>query len=575
MTEDGRYFQAKQDMTLNDTILFDVSNQNSSSLENPHWRELRKGTFQNPKLQHYYNESIDDGDISYNITNQKYYITSCSSDTSQSECTLEEVHVKSRWMELLHNTIKDRRICDLAIPGTHDSGSWGIDEFSEAVDGRVIWLFYWWPQTIVDWTVTQVVDLRTQLEAGYRELDLRIADMGEEDGGFVWWHTVSADPITPGLEHIKQFLKKNPYEILIIDFQKFKRPSKLKPIIPQRLTVLNELILSYLQPFMVTREEVSDMPTVGEMLAMGKNIIAFMEDSYMLKLSKHYWSKKMLINSWSAKTNPENLFKHRSEALNGYKVNHPDSFTDLSGAITMDHESISIGTAEDRSFEGLFENLIDLTRYGANTVGMAARDPRFYSTGVSVHYRGINDMYRHWLARPDLYKSNIFYVDDAVHSSTIVQTAILANLHEIKREVALTFQGSPRTGFYEWHEGVAVGGTDGVGCANISGRYLVYSPEYQTEEIVNFEDRPEMVFVEGQYPPDTEVLIQVSSGTEPWHDLYFNVIDSMINNNLDLYVRGGIDEGGHGFAYISTKYNLFGETCHMVPFAGFENIVKW
>lgn len=240
-----------------------------------------------------------------------------------------------------------------------------------------------------------------------------------------------------------------------------------------------------------------------------------------------------------------------------------------------------------------------------NITQLQVRDHTKYSSGKSVHYRGVNDMYRYWVARPNLYKPNIIYSDDSVKSSTIVDTAIEANLGQIKPEVAVTYQGSPQTGFYEWFEGEITGAEEATMCEEITGRFIISSQEYGIQDIFYFKDLPELVITKGSYPPDAQVLIDVTqmldveddddydemgnTGNDTdttavergnvivvWHRLYENNIDFMIEENLDLYVRGGVSlKDGKHFGYISTKYNLFGETCTLPPYTGFENILYW
>ena len=58
---------------------------------------------------------------------------------------------------------------------------------------------------------------------------------------------------------------------------------------------------------------------------------------------------------------------------------------------------------DEMSFEGMFVDLLYTHRDGVNTNGMYARTAEQFTSGASVHYLGVNDMYRHWLARPDKY----------------------------------------------------------------------------------------------------------------------------------------------------------------------------
>ena len=93
-----------------------------------------------------------------------------------------------------------------------------------------------------------------------------------------------------------------------------------------------------------------------------------------------------------------------------------------------------------------------------------------------------------------------------------------------------------------------------------------------------------VTFAEGEYPPDAMVTVEVQ-GFDPdvWYELYSNNILTMIETNLDVYVRGNgpdindVDEEDEdwGFAYISESYNLYGRDCNTPPSDGFINMVQW
>ncbi len=90
----------------------------------------------------------------------------------------EDVH-RSRWMGELRPIIGDKKLGDIVIPATHDSGTSGINENSLLIDrnflfqlGKVVS-----PNVIANWSRNQDKELEIQLQAGYRFFDLRIADV--------------------------------------------------------------------------------------------------------------------------------------------------------------------------------------------------------------------------------------------------------------------------------------------------------------------------------------------------------------------------------------------------------------
>ena len=151
-------------------------------------------------------------------------------------------HLKN-WMSMIKD---DTKINNIVIPGSHDSGSY----------------------TMIYMAETQKFDIQKQLELGFRYFDIRITN---EDGKYLIFHDiingVEAEPI---IKNFADFLKDNPSEFLILDFQKFKNDSEAKVI---------ELINTYLAPYLVHNESLEsdlafiDSLTLGQV--RGKCIVLF------------------------------------------------------------------------------------------------------------------------------------------------------------------------------------------------------------------------------------------------------------------------------------------------------------
>lgn len=575
--QDGFYYKALHDGTIN---------------ESPHptnkamWRKLNKGTLQFPKsLQH--DDITSVGEVFKNFENDEYYRSTCvpKDNVSKHDC-LQSFRYESEWMSLIKEDIGEVKLGDLAIPGSHDTATTGINEDSYLIDRNFLFRIgdLVAPEVMVNWSLTQDTYVLDQLNYGFRQLDLRIADCESFRDTFRWWHGLSADEIFGDLQDIADFSSLYPDEIIIIYFQNFVQPDRrnggTQPIDDERKIELNEIILDYLSDHMVPYVNISDNPTVNEVLDTGKNIIATMQDDDIRGMSELYWPKSVVVPGFSGKPNPEDLFIDRSERLKDFLINHNNTITDISGAMTPGVRTVVaaiervygnvsiIGNisdiydihADNMSFEGVFVDLLNAGRYGINTNGMFVRPEDMYSNGISVHYRGINDMFRYWLARPGLFKPNIVYVDDSTEYSTIVSTAIEANMGEIPREATISFQGNTRNGFYYWETSFsAEGGDEGLYCDNISVRFLISSdPEPITDPIVTLQ--------EGFYPPGTEITIEVTSqDADDWYELGTFDIDSTIDSHLDMYVRGDDLGGGSGFAYVSQRYNHFGPECGELP----------
>ncbi|XP_014357772.2 PI-PLC X domain-containing protein 3 isoform X1 [Papilio machaon] len=127
------------------------------------------------------------------------------------------------WMRELPEQLKNVPFIYLAIPGSHDSMTYGITESSGiAPDAEPIVkkLYPLFRGTILRWTITQAIDTSQQLLIGIRYFDLRIATKTGDDK-FYFTHGVYADEITTALHQVKSFIDTHPGEVVILDCQHF------------------------------------------------------------------------------------------------------------------------------------------------------------------------------------------------------------------------------------------------------------------------------------------------------------------------------------------------------------------
>ena len=133
----------------------------------------------------------------------------------------------SRWMENLPNEKQLSPLKDLVIPGSHDSGTFFLDQNMEigpdessaihtlgSIFGKVA------KSVIHSWSVTQSMTIYEQLLSGIRYLDLRVAYRAEDKkirvvhGLFGW-------TIDQVLDEVNRFVANYPKEIVILDFNHF------------------------------------------------------------------------------------------------------------------------------------------------------------------------------------------------------------------------------------------------------------------------------------------------------------------------------------------------------------------
>src|SRR5574344_175926 len=100
---------------------------------------------------------------------------------------------RSDWMSGMDD---ETLLSDIVIPGSHDSGTVGMNWMAN----------------------TQNYTIAGQLRMGVRYLDLRVRN---KDGKLVFYHTFDGTEYLPVLEDIRDFIKENPTEVLLLDFQHF------------------------------------------------------------------------------------------------------------------------------------------------------------------------------------------------------------------------------------------------------------------------------------------------------------------------------------------------------------------
>jgi hypothetical protein len=119
------------------------------------------------------------------------------------------------------------------------------------------------------------------------------------------------------------------------------------------------------------------------------------------------------------------------------------------------------------SFEGHYTDLFTVAALeGANAHDMRARHCQNFTNGASIRYSGVNDILPYGLAQFKRYNVNIIYTD-SFESSSIVDTAISANLGQIPHRVIIAHQGSPLDGYLKTINGLeTVGGDYGLACTH-------------------------------------------------------------------------------------------------------------
>ncbi|ALC38882.1 CG10747 [Drosophila busckii] len=128
---------------------------------------------------------------------------------------------KEHWMQELPPELRAISVINLAIPGSHNSMTYGINSSSELAPDAESAIKRWYrffPCFVRRWSKNQSCTILDQLQMGVRYFDLRIA---QKDGKFYYCHGLFAMEVFEPLLELRQFLDTHPQELVVLDLQHF------------------------------------------------------------------------------------------------------------------------------------------------------------------------------------------------------------------------------------------------------------------------------------------------------------------------------------------------------------------
>ena len=204
----------------------------------------------------------------------------------------------SRWMENLPNEKQLSPLKDLVIPGSHDSGTFFLDQNMEigpdessaihtlgSIFGKVA------KSVIHNWSVTQSMTIYEQLLSGIRYLDLRVAYRAEDKKIHVV-HGLFGWTIDQVLDEVNRFVANYPKEIVILDFNHFYKMDQAA-----HETLADTLLASFSEIF---RAPGADGPnvTLQEMWGNEEKVIIIYHDYDVVDTYPCFWPPHLICSPW-------------------------------------------------------------------------------------------------------------------------------------------------------------------------------------------------------------------------------------------------------------------------------------
>jgi len=128
----------------------------------------------------------------------------------------------SSWISDSLDTLGDKRLNQIAIPGTHNSATYSFSRASRySVDQPALVKYRPpWPAShiIAQWSKTQSKSIKNQLSDGIRYFDIRV---GHQNGEFYCCHGMRGDTIADLLLIFIEYSNQFPREVVILDINHF------------------------------------------------------------------------------------------------------------------------------------------------------------------------------------------------------------------------------------------------------------------------------------------------------------------------------------------------------------------
>ncbi|XP_026748010.1 PI-PLC X domain-containing protein 3 isoform X2 [Trichoplusia ni] len=210
-----------------------------------------------------------------------------------SEDTLAHKLRLEHWMSDLPAQLKEVPLIYLAIPGSHDSMTYGITRSSTvAPDAEPILnrLYPFFRGTILRWTITQASDTWQQLLIGIRYFDLRLATKPDDDN-FYFTHGLYGDEISTALTQVKEFTESHPGEVVILDCQHFYGFTR------EHHQKLMRYLLNLYGPRLVPRQIDLQAITLNSLNRLKMQVIVVYRNESVYATSE-FWQPQMLPSPW-------------------------------------------------------------------------------------------------------------------------------------------------------------------------------------------------------------------------------------------------------------------------------------
>ena len=225
----------------------------------------------------------------------------------------------SKWMEGKYDSLKDKALNAINLPGTHDSGTYNLDAASQdmanshdALDGTPLsWVSPVIDNVIYHFSKAQEATIKNQLVEGNRYLDFRLKK--DSTGNIRFYHGSFGDDYKLGIQDINNFLRANTKEVVILDLQDFNNLSN------DEVTSVGNYINSLMGDIIASADNYSATSTYGSLVANNKRLIVLSRGSvlpYTQSFGSKFWVRSTnVVSNWGNTAVIDNLISYENNDL--------------------------------------------------------------------------------------------------------------------------------------------------------------------------------------------------------------------------------------------------------------------
>ncbi|KAK7495212.1 hypothetical protein BaRGS_00013622 [Batillaria attramentaria] len=217
------------------------------------------------------------------------------------------------WMGNLPPHLHDIPLCRLAIPGSHDSGSFelrtdwevGPDANAELKSLSSIPIIGAMAKDIIKkWSQCQSHNFTQQLNRGVRYFDLRVSHRSEDED-FYLVHHLYGPKLISCLEEVVTFLAEHPKEVVLLDFNHFYSMELEQHI--QLITLLLSMFEGRLCPFSAT-----DKPSLASLWQNRIQVIIFYQQEIVAEF-QDLWPAASIASPWANTMDAERCLEYQEK----------------------------------------------------------------------------------------------------------------------------------------------------------------------------------------------------------------------------------------------------------------------